>query len=229
MRSGGLASPRRRAPAVVADSAAKMPPVCSQRAPSSPKSMVPVEVAGPSWLAAVWPRSEMPSAPRTPKPRSVKFRPLRAERPTPSNGTPADVDGVDAALQDQVFDQPPDVVVAQRGDDRRAQPEAAAQAARDVVFAAAFPGLEPARRANAPLARVEAEHDLAERNDVEGTLRSWTEREAHACDRSAWRTPVTIPTASAASRLISAKRRCANSSRGVIQLPPTARTDGCRT
>ena len=33
---------------------------------------------------AVWPRSEQPSAARTPKPRSVKLRPLRTVRPTPS-------------------------------------------------------------------------------------------------------------------------------------------------
>src|SRR5205823_3612795 len=42
---------------------------------------------GLSWLAAVLPRSGIPTAPRTPKPRSVKLRPLRTTRPTPSNGT----------------------------------------------------------------------------------------------------------------------------------------------
>ena len=36
---------------------------------------------------AVCPRSEQPSAARTPKPRSVKFRPLRTVRPTPSYST----------------------------------------------------------------------------------------------------------------------------------------------
>ena len=35
-------------------------------------------------LAAVLPRSGMPTAPRMPKPRSVKLRPLRTERPIPS-------------------------------------------------------------------------------------------------------------------------------------------------
>ena len=55
---------------------------------------------------------------------------------------PAQVRQVDAALEHQVLDQPADRVVGQRGDVRGAQAEAAAQAARDVVFAAAFPGLE---------------------------------------------------------------------------------------
>ena len=49
---------------------------------------------------------------------------------------------VDAALQHQVLDEPADVVVGQRGDDRGAQAEAAAQAAGDVVFAAALPRAE---------------------------------------------------------------------------------------
>src|SRR2546425_1043692 len=39
---------------------------------------------GLSCETAVFPRSELPSVARTPKPRSVKFRPLRATRPTPS-------------------------------------------------------------------------------------------------------------------------------------------------
>ena len=95
-----------------------MPPVWNQRAPSLPKIVVPVEVARAcSWLTAVWPRSEQPTAPRTPKPRSVKLRPLRTVRPTPSYLHPADVDLVDAALVDEVLDQAADGVVGEGGDD----------------------------------------------------------------------------------------------------------------
>ena len=42
------------------------------------------------------------------------------------------------------------------------QAEAFAQAAGDVVFAAAFPGLELAGGADAAFAGIEAEHDFAE-------------------------------------------------------------------
>src|SRR5580698_8190678 len=42
---------------------------------------------------AVCPRSEHPSAARTPNPRSVKFNPLRAVRPTPSSATHRISDG----------------------------------------------------------------------------------------------------------------------------------------
>src|SRR5881396_1175831 len=64
-----------------------MPPVWSQRTPSLPKILSQSKSPGLSWLAAVLPRSGIPTAPRTPKPRSVKLRPLRTTRPTPSNGT----------------------------------------------------------------------------------------------------------------------------------------------
>jgi hypothetical protein len=62
-----------------------MPPVCNQRTPIFAEDVVPVEIAGLELLAAVLPRSETPTAPRMPKPRSVKFRPLRTVRPMPSS------------------------------------------------------------------------------------------------------------------------------------------------
>ena len=71
--------------AVEADSAAKMPPVWNQREPfAAPKIEVQSKSPGFTWLMAVWPRSEQPTAARTPKPRSVKLSPLRTVRPTPS-------------------------------------------------------------------------------------------------------------------------------------------------
>ena len=72
---------------VVSERAAKIPPVWSQRAPSRPK--IASQSTSPGFIceAAVWPRSEQPTAARTPNPRSVKLRPLRTVRPTPSSGT----------------------------------------------------------------------------------------------------------------------------------------------
>jgi hypothetical protein len=68
---------------------------------------------------------------------------------------PADQRGVDAALQDQVLDQPAHLVVDQRGDHGRAEAEAAPQAAGDVVLAAALPYPEGPGGPDAPLAGVE--------------------------------------------------------------------------
>jgi len=76
---------------------------------------------------------------------------------------PFDEAGIDAALQDEVLDQAADVVVGKRGAHRRAEAEAAAQAARDIVFAAAFQTLN-SRAQRIRLRRVEAEHDLAQRD-----------------------------------------------------------------
>ena len=75
---------------------------------------------------------------------------------------PEDVAHVDAALEHEVLDETADRIVRERGDRRRLETEAAAQAAHDVVLAAAFPDLELAGGVDAPVARIEAEHDFTE-------------------------------------------------------------------
>ncbi len=108
-------------------------------------------------------------------------------------GHPAHVALVDAALQDQVFEQAADRVVDERAHERRAQPEAAAQAARDVVLAAALPDAERARRVDPRVAGVEPQHHLAEADEIEAALRGGLGRQAHRAQkisllkRSAWR------------------------------------------
>ena len=60
----------------------------------------------------------------------------------------------------------PDVVVGKSGADGGPEAETTAQAAGDVVFAAAFPDLELAGAADAAFAGVEAEHDFPQRNQI---------------------------------------------------------------
>ena len=93
-------------------------------------------------MGAVWSRSEHPRAARTPKPRSVKFIPLRTVRPTPSYFTHFHVRLIDAALIDQVLHKATDGVVSERRNNRRIEAEASFLSAGDVVFAAAFPDFE---------------------------------------------------------------------------------------
>ena len=136
----------------------------------------------------MWPRSETPTAPRTPKPRSVKFRPLRTVRPMPSYG---------AHWMNSVSTPPcrmksssrwPTSLSTKAVTTAVAQAEAAAQAAGDVVFAAAFPGGELAGGADAALAGIEAEHDFAERDDVVAALGGGADRSSvigASCGRSA--------------------------------------------
>ena len=77
-------------------------------------------------------------------------------------GNPLDVARVDAALKHEVLDEAPDGIVGKRRHRSRLEAEAAAKPAHDVVFAAALPDLEIARRVDSPVARIEAKHDLAE-------------------------------------------------------------------
>jgi hypothetical protein len=65
---------------------------------------------------------------------------------------PSEQGSVNAALQDEVFDEAADGVVGQRGRNGGAQAKAAAQAASYVVFAAALPDLEVARGVDAVFA-----------------------------------------------------------------------------
>ena len=79
---------------------------------------------------------------------------------------PADERGIDAALKNEVFNEAADGVIGERGGDGGAQAEAAAQAASNVVFAAALPQLKLARGVDAAFAGIEAKHDFAEAEAV---------------------------------------------------------------
>ena len=79
---------------------------------------------------------------------------------------PFDEFRVHTALQNKILDEPADVVVGERRADGGLEAEAASQAARNIVFAAALPGLEFAGGADAAFAGVEPQHDFAQRNQV---------------------------------------------------------------
>jgi hypothetical protein len=126
---------------------------------------------------AVWPRSEQPTAPRGPKPRSVKLSPLRTSRPTPSYFTQRTSDTSTPPCKHQIFHQPAHRVIRQRGDVSRAKAEATTQAAGHVVLSAALPNLKRSSRMNAPLAGIEAQHDLAQADGVEPAIGRGARRE----------------------------------------------------
>ena len=79
---------------------------------------------------------------------------------------PLDVIRIDAALHDEVFEQVSDFVVYETGYNSRTQAKTLAHAACHVVFAAAFPDAKVACCTHAAIARVEPQHDLAERDDI---------------------------------------------------------------
>jgi len=75
--------------------------------------------------------------------------------------TPDDVGHVHAALHDEVFNQPAQIVLRQSGHNRSALAPALAHGASHVVLAAAFPNLELTGVAHAAEARVETQHHFA--------------------------------------------------------------------
>ena len=75
-----------------------------------------------------------------------------------------------------------DFVVHEGSDDSGLEAEAFPQAARGVVFAAAFPCGEIAGGADPAFTGVKTEHDFPERNLVEGAFGLWFDDECHGLD-----------------------------------------------
>ena len=130
-------------------------------------------------------------------------------------GHPAHVGLVDTALQDQIFEQPPDRVVRERGDNRGAKPEAATEPSCDVVLASALRDGERPRRRDPAVTWVEAQHHLAERHEVEPAVLARAELHAG-----------TSRGASRARRSISANRPSRSRTGSQIHVPPQASTEG---
>ncbi len=99
--------------------------------------------------------------------------------------SPFDELGINSALEDEVLEEAADFVVDESGKDGGALAEAAAEATGDVVFTAAFPGLESAGGADAAVTGIETEHDFAHRDDVVGAGGGGFDVEAH--DVSIWK------------------------------------------
>ena len=141
--------------AVVSDSAAKMPPVWNQRAP-----WLHLAGGGEAAVGGAFRAADAEAA-------LGEIEAVADVAADAVEGLPLDEAGIDAALQDEVLDQAADIVLGKSGDHRGALAEAAAEAAGDVVFAAAFPRRELARGADPAVAGIEAEHDFTQRDDVE--------------------------------------------------------------
>src|SRR2546425_195224 len=76
-------------------------------------------------------------------------------------------------------------VIGECCDHRGVQAETSFQPARDVVFPSAFTNLEGSRRRNAPLARIEPHHDLAQADQVPAAFFLRLDRQCHALTSAA--------------------------------------------
>ena len=185
--------------------------------PERPEQMLPVHVARPKLRGGrVAPVGHAERAAHA-EAALGEVEPVAHGASDPVVGHPPDQRRVDPSLEDEVLEQVSDVVVGEGGHHRSPHSEATAQSAGDVVLAAPLPDPEGARVADALLPRVEAEHDLAERDQVVPALLGGAELEdAHGvCPRAS---------ASAVNRSTSAQFPAASSGGATIQLPPIAMT-----
>ena len=92
---------------------------------------------------------------------------------------PADEIRGDAALHDKILDEVAYLVVDKGRAHRGSQAETFPEATRGVVFAAALPNGEMSGGAHPALARIEAQHNLAEGDLVKRALFGRFERQRH--------------------------------------------------
>ncbi len=148
-----------------------MPPVWNHRDPfCDPKISSQVKVA---WFGLRYRGvSAVGAADGGPHSKAAfgKVQAIAHHAPDPVIRNPADQRGINPALQNQVLYQAPDRIFCKRRDDAGSQPETAAQAARHVVFTAAFPNVEMTRSVDAALARIEPQHHFAQTQAVPSTF-----------------------------------------------------------
>ncbi len=160
-----------------------MPPVWKMRTGSAEKSWSQSMVPGLSWEMAVWPRSIMPRPGADAEAALKEVDAVAGVAAYAVEGLPVDVRGVDATLEDEVFDEAADGVVYESCGDGGAEVEAAAEAAGDVVLAATFPDAEAARADDAAFAGIEAQHHFAEGKEVPAARGGRAEGEGVVCGR----------------------------------------------
>ena len=134
---------------------------------------------------------------------------------------PDDVVEVRPTLQEEILQQPADLVVPDRGDQCDPVSEDAPECPADVVLAAALADPERPSGPDPPLTRVEPQHHLAERDDVEAAVARRPEGDGRAHELARPRCA-----AAYAAWVTVDQSRPAIAARGTIHDPPTAMTWG---
>ena len=134
------------------------------------EDLLPVDVAGAHLRGSGVPAVGDTDCAADAEPALGEVEPVAHLAPHAVVGCPAEMRSLDATLVDEVVDQPTDRVVGEGRHDGCAKPEAALEAAGDVVFPSPFPGPKRAGRLDSPIARVEPEHHLAERDEIPAAL-----------------------------------------------------------
>src|SRR6267378_2608269 len=95
---------------------------------------------------------------------------------------------VHPALVNQILKELSNRIRGEGRDYRGVQAKTSLQSARDVVFPSAFANFKGSRRRNAPLARIEPHHDLAQADQVPAAIFLRLDRQSHALTSAAIQT-----------------------------------------
>src|ERR1700724_676863 len=90
---------------------------------------------------------------------------------------PADIFLTHASLKHEIFDEPFDSVLSERGNDSRVHPKAASETTRHVVFASPLPYAKVTPVGDALLARIESQHDFSQADQVPDASGLWFDLE----------------------------------------------------
>ena len=132
-----------------------------------PKNMIPVDIAGLELRSGGIPAVRHAHRAADSKAALRKVKSVTHTAADAVVFTPLDEVGGNPTLHDKILHEVTDLIIDERRDDAGLVAETFAEAARSIVFAAAFPGTKRARGADATFTGIEAKHHLAERDLIE--------------------------------------------------------------
>ena len=128
-----------------------------------PEKSFPVHIPGPQLTYGRKPAVCAAQRSAAPKAAFYEVKTVSHLAPDAVVLAPKDVARVNAALKHEILHKPTHGIVREGRDCSSLETKASPEAAHYIVFAAALPDFEITRRMDAPVARIEPEHDLAQR------------------------------------------------------------------
>jgi hypothetical protein len=130
------------------------------------EEMLPVEIAGFELARGGMATVRCPYGTAHPESALSEIKPVAHRSPDAVEREPPYKLRVNAPLQDQIFQEPPNLIISESSANSSLKPETATEPPRNIILATTFPNFEFARGAHASLARVEPQHYFAQSDEV---------------------------------------------------------------